>query len=154
MTYEVKIARQEKEIQEEEGKEKSIALKAQEEKVVEETKINDMEDDISLITKRVQKLMVKDKFSGRTYNKRSNYKKEGPSIEEKEKREGAREVICYKCKKLGHAKYDYYLYKTERGKRKAMIATWSQSEDSFYDENEKEVVNMCFMALEDQDEVN
>ena len=48
--------------------------------------------------------MIKDKFSGRTYNKRSNHKKEGPSREEKEKR-GPREVICYKCKKLGHIKY-------------------------------------------------
>ena len=66
---------------------KSIALKAQEEKVVEETKINDMEDDITFITKRVQKLMMKDKIGGRTYNKRSNYRKEGPSREEKEKRE-------------------------------------------------------------------
>ena len=53
MTYEMKIARQEKEMQEEEGKKKSISLKAQEEKVVEETKINDMEDDIALIIKRV-----------------------------------------------------------------------------------------------------
>ena len=46
MTYEMKIVRQEKEMQEE-GQKKSIALKAQEEKVVEETKINDMEDDIT-----------------------------------------------------------------------------------------------------------
>ena len=80
-----------------ERKKKSIALKAQEEKVIEKTKINDMEDDISFITKRVQKLMMKDKFGGRTYNKRSNYKKEGHSKEEKEKREGDREVNCYKC---------------------------------------------------------
>ena len=80
MTYEMKIARQEKEMQEEEGKKKSIAVKAQEEKFVEKTKINDMEDGINVITKRVQKLMMKDKFSGRTYN-RSNYKKESPSRE-------------------------------------------------------------------------
>ena len=79
----MKIVRQEKVMQEEEDKKKSIALKAQEEKVVEETKINEMEDDIALITKRIQKLMMKDKFSGRTYNRRSNYKKEGPSREEK-----------------------------------------------------------------------
>ena len=77
-------------MQEEEGKKKSIILKAQEEKVVDETTINDMEDDIALITKRVQKLTMKDKFSGRTYNKISNCKKEGPSREEQEKREGAR----------------------------------------------------------------
>ena len=35
-----------------------------------------------------------------------------------------------------------------------MIATWSQSEDSFDDENEKEVAKMCFMDFEDQDDVN
>ena len=148
MTYEMKIARQEKEMQEEEGKKKSIAFKAQEEKVIEETKINDIEDDIALITKRVQKLMTKVKFSGRTYNRRSNYNKEGPSREEKEKG-GVREVIFYKCKKSGHVKYDYPLYKAKRERRRAMMATCSQSKDSSDDENEKEVVNMCFMALED-----
>ena len=35
-----------------------------------------------------------------------------------------------------------------------MMATWSQSKDSSNDENEKEFANMCFMVLEDQDEVN
>ena len=54
MTYEMKIARQEKEMQEE-SKKKSIALKAQEEKFVEEAKLGNMEDDIALITKRMQK---------------------------------------------------------------------------------------------------
>ena len=93
MTYEMKIARQEKEMQEE-SKKKSIALKAQEEKVVEEAKLSNMEDDIALITKRMQKFMMKNKFGGKTYNKRSNYKKEGPSKEEKENREGAKEVTC------------------------------------------------------------
>ena len=86
MTYEMKIARQEKEMQEE-SKKKNIALKAQEEKVIEETKINDMANDIAFITKRVQKLMMKDKVGGRTYNKRSYYKKEGPSKEEKKEKE-------------------------------------------------------------------
>ena len=88
MTYEMKIVRQEKEMQEE-SKKKSIALKAQEEKVVEEAKLSNMEDDIALITKRMQKFMMKNKFGGKTYNKRS-YKKEGPSKEEKENREGAK----------------------------------------------------------------
>ena len=41
-------------MQEEEGKKKSIALKAQEEKVIKETKINDMEDGIAFMTKRVK----------------------------------------------------------------------------------------------------
>ena len=87
MTYEMKIVRQEKEMQEE-SKKKSIALKAQEEKVVEEEKLSNMEDDIALITKRMQKFMMKNKFGGKNYNnKRRNYKKEGPSKEEKENKE-------------------------------------------------------------------
>ena len=159
MTYEMKIARQEKEIQEkemqeEEDKKKSIALKAQEENVVDKIKINNMEDDISLITKRVQKIMMKNNYGGKTYNKRSNYKKEGPSKEVKENREGAKEVICYKYKKSGHVKYDCPLYKAKREKRRTMAATWTQSKDSSDDEDENEVVNMCFMAFEDKDEVN
>ena len=68
MTYAMKIARQEKEMQEE-SKKKSIALKAQEEKVVEEVKLSNMKDDIALITKRMQKFMMKNKFGGKTYNK-------------------------------------------------------------------------------------
>ena len=102
----------------------------------------------------VQKLMMKNKYGGKTYNKRINYKKEGPSKEEKENKEGAKEVICYKCKNPGHVKYDCPLYKTKREKRRVMVATWSQSEDSSDDENENEVANMCFMAFEDKDEVN
>ena len=113
-----------------------------------------MEDDIALITKRVQKLMMKNKYGGKTYNKRSNYKKDSPSKEEKENREGAKEVIYYKCKKPRHVKYDCPLYQAKREKRRAMVATWNQSEDSFDDEDKNEVSNMCFMAFEEKDEVN
>ena len=74
MTYEMKIARQEKEMQEE-SKKKSIALKAQQEKVVEEAKLGNMEDDITLITKRMQKFMMKNKFDGKTYNKEATTRK-------------------------------------------------------------------------------
>ena len=55
---------------------------------------------------------------------------------------------------MGHVKYDCPLYKAKREKRIAMVATWSQSEDSSDDENENEVANMCFMAFEDKYEVN
>ena len=153
MTYEMKIARQEKEMQEE-SKKKSIALKAQEEKVVKEAKFSNMEEDIADISKKIQKLIMKDKFDGRTYNKINNYKNKGPSKEEKEKREGVKEVTCYKCKKPGHMKYDCPLYKAKRENRRVMMATWSQSEDSSDNESENEFSNMCFMDFEDQDKVN
>ena len=136
------------------AKKKSIALKAQEEKVVDETKFNNIKDDIALITKRVKKLMMNNKYGGNTYNKRSSYKKEDPSKEEKENRKGEKEVIFYKCKKPGHVKHDRPLYKAKRKKRRAMMTTWSQSENSFDDENENEVANMCFMDFENKDEVN
>ena len=55
-----------------------------------------MEDDIALITKRVQKLMMNNKYGGKTYNKRSKYENEGSSKEVKENREWAKEVIFYK----------------------------------------------------------
>ena len=35
-----------------------------------------------------------------------------------------------------------------------MIAILSQSEDPYDDENEKKVINMCFMTFKDKDEVN
>ena len=34
------------------------------------------------------------------------------------------------------------------------MATWSESEESFEEENEKEVTNMCFMTIDELDEVN
>ena len=41
-----------------------------------------------------------------------------------------------------------------REKRGALMETWSQSEGSFDNENEKEVSNMCFLDFGDQDGVN
>ena len=34
------------------------------------------------------------------------------------------------------------------------MATWSESEESSEEEKEKEVANMCFMAIDDLDKVN
>ena len=67
------------------------------------------------------------------------------------------DLVCFKRKKLRHIKYDYPLYKSEAKKRKkkTMIATWSESEDeSSEEEKEKEVANMCFIAIDELDEVN
>ncbi|KAJ9693141.1 hypothetical protein PVL29_012050 [Vitis rotundifolia] len=38
--------------------------------------------------------------------------------------------------------------------KKTMMATWSESEESSEEENEKEVANMCFMTIDELDKVN
>ena len=98
-----------------------------------------------------------ERFRGRKFiSRRDPSKKKSSSHGDKEKWEEKRDLICFKCKKLGHIKYDCPLYKSEAKRRmkKAMMATWSESEESSEAENEKEVANMCFMAIYDLDEVN
>ncbi|RVX02236.1 hypothetical protein CK203_028292 [Vitis vinifera] len=134
MTYEISLTKQ---LQESENKKKkSIALKAttKDEEDVEEKKPSEEDDDLALITRKLNKYMRG----------------------QKEKWEEKGDLICFKCKKPGHIKYDCPLYKIEAKRRmkKAMMATWSESEESSEEEKEKEVANMCFMAIDDLDEVN
>ena len=65
-------------------------------------------------------------------------------------------MTYFKCKKPGHIKYDCPIYKSEAKRRikKAMMVTWSESEEFSEEEKEKEVANMCFMAIDELDEVN
>ena len=98
-----------------------------------------------------------ERFKGRRLTSRRDLaKKESSSHDDKEKWEEKRDLVCFKCKKPGHIKYDCPLYKSEAKKRmkKAMMATWSESEESSEEENEKKVANMCFIAIDDLDEVN
>ncbi|GAV65386.1 UBN2 domain-containing protein, partial [Cephalotus follicularis] len=65
-----------------------------------------------------------------------------------------KEVICYECNKPGHIWPDCPKLKKKKDKKKAMIATWRDSEDSSSDEDEnEEIANIAFMAMEDDDEV-
>ena len=98
-----------------------------------------------------------ERFRGRRFTSRRDFsKKESSSHGDKERWEEKRDLMCFKCKKLGHVKYDCPFYKSEAKKRKkkAMMATWSESEESSEKENEKEVANMCFMAIDELDKVN
>ena len=98
-----------------------------------------------------------ERFKGRKFtSRRDPAKKESSSHGDKEKWEEKRDLTCFKCKKSGHIKYDCPLYKSEAKRRmkKTMMATWSKSKESSEEENEKEVANMCFMVIDDLDEVN
>ena len=45
--------------------------------------------------------------------------------------------------------------KKRKEKKKTMVITWSNSEDnSMEEENENKLINMCFMAIDEVDEVN
>ncbi|KAL6348530.1 hypothetical protein AAG906_013150 [Vitis piasezkii] len=155
MTYEINLT---KKLQEgEDKKKKNIALKAttKEEEDVEEEKPSEEDDDLALIIRKLNKYMRNERFRGRKFtSRRDPSKKESSSHGDKEKWEDKRDLVCFKCKKPGHIKYDYPRYKSEAKRRmkKAMMATWSDSEESSEEEKEKEVGNMCFMAIDDLDE--
>ncbi|RVX22856.1 Retrovirus-related Pol polyprotein from transposon RE1 [Vitis vinifera] len=155
MTYEINLT---KKLQEgEDKKKKSIALKAttKKEEDVEEEKPSDEDDDLALITRKLNKYMRGERFRGRKFtSRRDPSKKESSSHGDKEKWDEKRDLTCFKCKKPGQIKYDCPLYKSESKRRmkKAMMATWSESEESSKEENEKEVANICFMVIDDLDE--
>ncbi|GAV80750.1 zf-CCHC domain-containing protein, partial [Cephalotus follicularis] len=83
--------------------------------------------------------------------------------EESSKKE---EPTCYECKKPGHFKSECLRLKKKEQfkkinehskKKKAMVATWDDSDPlSSEEESDEEVANIAFMAIEeeDEDEVN
>ncbi|WKA08986.1 hypothetical protein VitviT2T_026665 [Vitis vinifera] len=126
MTYEINLA---KKLQEgEDKKKKSITLKAtiKEEEDVEEEKPSEEDDNLALITRKLNKYMRGERFRERRFNSRRDLsKKESSSHGDKEKWEKKRDLMCFKCKKPGYIKYDCPLYKSEAKMRmkKAMMAT-------------------------------
>ncbi|KAL6320963.1 hypothetical protein AAG906_010772 [Vitis piasezkii] len=157
MTYEINLVKKQQEG--EDKKKKSITLKAttKEEEEVDEEKQSKEDEDLAFITRKFNKFIKGENFRGRRFTSRKDLsKKESSSHGDKERWEEKRDLVCFKCKKLGYIKYDCPLYKIEakRRKKKAMMATWSESEESSEEEKDKEVANMCFMAIDELDEVN
>ena len=83
-------------------KKKSIALKAitKEKEDVEEEKPSEDDDDLALITRKLNKYMRGERFRGRKFTSRRDLsKKESSSHGDKEKWEEKRDLVCFKCKK-------------------------------------------------------
>nr|CAN73417.1 hypothetical protein VITISV_017053 [Vitis vinifera] len=153
MTYEINLVKKQKEC--ENKKKKCIVLKATTKEEEEEEEVEE-DEDLALITRKFNKFMRGEKFRGRRFTSRRDLsKKKSSSHGDKERWEEKRDLVCFKCKKSEHIKYDRPLYKSKAKKRKkkAIMTTWSESEEFFKEENEKEVANMYFMTIDELDKV-
>ena len=107
MTYEINLAKKQQEG--EDKKKKSITLKAttKEEEEVEEKKQSEENEDLALITRKFNKFMRVERFRGRRFTYRIDFSEnESSSYGDKERWKEKMNLVCFKCKKSGHIKYD------------------------------------------------
>ncbi|GAV66026.1 zf-CCHC domain-containing protein/UBN2 domain-containing protein [Cephalotus follicularis] len=142
MTHEMTIKNHEDDDEQDKKKKKVIAFKSSTVDSSEE----ESDDEMALITRRFKRFLAKKKFGSK------NLKKSTPS-KSKTKKE---EIICFECNKSGHYKSECPRLKkakeTIKNKR-AMLATWSDSDESSSEEEEnQEVAQLALMAIDDLDE--
>ena len=119
MTYEINLVKKQQEG--EDKKKKSIAHKAttKKEEEVKEEKQSEEYEDLALIIRKFNKFMRDERFRRIRFTFRRDFsKKESSSHGDKERCEEKRDLVCFKCKKPRHIKYDYPLYKSEAKRRK------------------------------------
>ena len=82
--------------------------------------------------------------------KRQEIKRRQPTKGELSKeKEKNQPIICYECKKPDHFRSECPQLKKGQKKfkkKKAMMATWSDSNNSIIDEESHEEANLCLMA--------
>ncbi|KAH9724999.1 hypothetical protein KPL70_007704 [Citrus sinensis] len=121
-----------------EEKKKSIALKASKYESDEESEPDD--EELAMLARRFRKFFKKT-GERRNFRNFKNYR---------EKKEA---ITCYECKKPGHIRSECPLI--NKLKKKAMVATWDDSEEESNDEEgSQEVSNLALMAIGGDDDLN
>ncbi|KAH9648834.1 hypothetical protein KPL70_025758 [Citrus sinensis] len=121
-----------------EEKKKSIALKASKYESDGESEPDD--EELAMLARRFRKFFKKT-GERRNFRNFKNYR---------EKKEA---ITCYECKKPGHIRSECPLI--NKLKKKAMVATWDDSEEESNDEEgSQEVSNLALMAIEGDDDLN
>ncbi|KAH9696622.1 hypothetical protein KPL71_023234 [Citrus sinensis] len=121
-----------------EEKKKSIALKASKYKSDGESEPDD--EELAMLARRFRKFFKKT-GERRNFRNFKNYR---------EKKEA---ITCYECKKPGHIRSECPLI--NKLKKKAMVATWDDSEEESNDEEgSQEVSNLALMAIGGDDDLN
>ena len=121
-------------------KKKALAFKATPTNHDEEDSSEDYDEDFAMLIRKVGKMFYK---KGR----QSNFRRGKPQGRFERKREEP--GPCFHCKKIGHLIADCPALqattsKNGSKKKKAMVATWDDSESESEEEND--AAHMCFMA--------
>ena len=139
--------------EEENRKKKSLALKSIAK--VDESESSSGEDengdeDIALLTRNFKKFLKFKKFN------KGKFRKDGKKEDDRPWKHKKDQIICFECKKPGHKVADCPMKKSKnKFKKKAMKATWSDSDSSSSEEEEeeKEMSNLALMAIGDDDDL-
>ncbi|KAH9684787.1 hypothetical protein KPL70_013662 [Citrus sinensis] len=121
-----------------EEKKKSIAIKASKYESDGESEPDD--EELAMLARRFKKFFKKT-GERRNFRNFKNY------------REKEEAITCYECKKPGHIRSECPLI--NKLKKKAMVATWDDSEEESNDEEgSQEVSNLVLMAIGGDDDLN
>ncbi|KAL5540959.1 hypothetical protein UlMin_044251 [Ulmus minor] len=110
-------------------KEKNLAFSSS-------TSYDDGEKDIALLAKRFKFFLKYDRKNRRKF------------IKEADEHPKQSEIICYECNKPGH--YRSECPQLKQGRKKAMLATWDDSDSSDSESEKDECANVCFMTIHDE----
>ena len=134
----------------------AIKSKLVEESDDEEEEDND-DEELAMFSRRFKWSIRKKKSWKKNREKvsKEEFKKEFKKDLKKDSKKDT-SIICYKYNKLGHMKQDCplvnkYSKYSKKKKEKAMKATWSDSDDNTFKEEDdlEEMENLCLMAIEE-----